>query len=109
MFTVVPKNNSNRLLLWQFLFLNFYFVILGSYFKKPKNELCTSTEIIDTLEECKVAINSLDQTFGDTLTLPNYPKGCQIYDGGTFSYWNTHASGSKQIYARPICKTGESI
>ena len=76
---------------------------------KPGNELCTSTESIDTLEECKAAINSLGLNFTLTESKVQYPKGCYAYNGGPNSYWNTHISGGKSSPGHPICKKGETI
>ena len=105
------------MLLWHFLFLNFYLLILVTYSLKSDNELCTSTEIIDTLGECKAAINSLNLTFRGIESSESFPKGCYAYgvlaksatDRGPYSYWNTHISGGNQSFAHPICKKGESI
>ena len=74
---------------------------------KPNNTLCTGTEIIDTLEECKAAISNLDLTFKGTESSKYYPKGCYSYYGGATSYWNTRNSGGKSKSGHPICKIGE--
>ena len=95
--------------LWYSLLLNFYFCILVPYFVKPGNELCTSTEIIDTLEECKVAISSLERTFMGKKSQESYPKGCYAF-GLHIGYWNTPSTGRKSRWAHPICKKkGEKI
>ena len=86
-----------------------YLLVLAIYFIKPGNELCTSTEIIDTLEECLNASKNLGLTFKSARSTPNFPKGCWAFDGGPKSYWNTHTSGGTKQQGHPICKTGESI
>jgi len=94
-----------------FLFLNFYLLILVPYFIKPDNELCTTVEIIDTLEECKVASSGLDLTFSVTVTDSRFPKGCFAHSNrGTLTpYWNDHSSGGNDSDSHPICKNGEPI
>ena len=80
---------------------------------KPENELCSTTEIIDTLEECKVAINGLGETFSKEESRADYPKGCYIYKipntQVSLSFWNTPVSGSKNVNGHPICKKGGAI
>jgi hypothetical protein len=87
----------------------FRFFILVPYFMKPGNELCTSTDIIDTLEECQDAISNLKLTLIKTKSDPNRPKGCYAWRGGTDAYWNTASSGIKHSMAHPICKKSEKI
>jgi hypothetical protein len=94
----------------------FLFFILVPYFVKPGNELCTdygyqlSTDIIETLEECKVAISNLGLNFIGTHSYlgntpwESRPKGCYAWRGGPNSYWNTHSAGKSQSNAYPICK-----
>jgi hypothetical protein len=95
---------------WYSLLLNFYVFILVPYFLKLGNELCTDTEVIETLEECKVAIRLLDLKFAGTEMNEHFKKGCYLLKGQKLSYWNTPKS-EKKSYRRgqPICKKGEEI
>ena len=94
--------------LWFSLFLNFYFLILDiSYFVKTGNGLCTDPEIIDSLEECKVASTKLGQSFEGTESDDEYPKVCYENSGDT--YWNNHSSGGEDSESYAICKKGEKI
>jgi hypothetical protein len=77
---------------------------------KLGNELCTDTEKIDTLKECKVAIEQLDLSFAGTEINENSQKGCYSLKGYKLSYWNTHKSEKESNRrGQPICKKGEEI
>ena len=93
------------------LLLKFYFLFLVPYIVKPGNELCTGTEIIDTVKECKLAINNLAHTYNGLWPTKKFPKGCfgyYTYEGRYIgSYLNTHSTGKKTSRGRPICKIGE--
>ena len=82
---------------------------LEPYVLKEGNELCTNKDekIIDTLNECKVAVKYLNLYFYGIDSVNYYPKGCYNWKTDTRSYWNTHSEGSAAEYARPICKKGE--
>ena len=91
-----------------FLVPNFYFIILDtSYYFKTDNELCTGPEIIDTLEECKVASNKLGHPFDGTESSDESPKGCYGNEGDM--YWNAHTSGGENSDSYAICKKGEKM
>ena len=94
-------------------------LILGNYFLKTANQLCTNNEVIDNLDECKLATGKLNLTlyFNPIGSWSNYPKGCWKWTyrnerwnrtyGRTEAYWNTHSSGSANAEAQAICKAGD--
>ena len=96
-----------------FLLLNFYLLTLENdfpYFLKESTELCTGSEIIDTLEECKRASIKMGKSFDGTEFDEGYPKGCyENTEAGAYTYWNNHISGAKHSYSHPICKKGEKM
>ena len=93
--------------MWYSLLLSFYILILVPYFVQLGKELCTGTEIINTLEECKEATRLLDLNFRETKSTESYPKGCYRYKETKEVYWNTHSSGKQPSNGHPICKKGE--
>ena len=77
-----------------------------NYFVKPANQLCTSNDIIDNEEECKLASRQLNLNFAHTMSVSKYPKGCLTYQT-SYSYWNSHSTGAANARHQPICKKGE--
>merc|ERR1712080_160084 len=74
----------------------------GYYWFTPLNQECTSNNIIDNENECKIATGQLNLDYGGTDTWNNYPKGC--FKGHAYTFWNTHSYGSANIKAAAICK-----
>ena len=96
---------------------NLYLFISDEYYLREANDLCTNTELISTLDECKLAIRFLKDsgsnvTFHDSESILFYPKGCYkmaktYYNPGDRAFWNTHHSGKANENAQPICKLSE--
>ena len=97
--------------------MNFYLPVSEQYVLKAGNELCSNAEIIDQLDECKLAIKYLkDRGVDVTLTVStesesNWPKGCYKHNPSkpANGYFNTHSSGHTNSHGQPICKKGELI
>ena len=58
---------------------------------------------VNDLTACKEAAKALSLDFERTKDLAHYPKGC--YSRGVV-YFNRHVHGSRNSYARQICKPG---
>ncbi len=87
------------------------------------NELCGDRNRIDSLDDCKKAIEFLKYHtkcmsdaclhvkniyFSNTENDENYPKGCyqNAPEYGRAGVWNTHNTGAASYKTRPICKKG---
>ena len=93
-----------------YLMYRIFILISGNYVLKPANQVCTSNEIIDNVDECKLAISQLNVQFIGSQSSGSHPKGCWTFIpsvGSTNAFWNTHSSGSAYVNANAICKTGE--
>ena len=80
-----------------------------NYFFTLENQECTSNEIIDNLDECKLASSLLNLQEPKKLSTTyykseNYPKGCWKLKQSRQSYWNTHSYGAANSVAQAICK-----
>jgi hypothetical protein len=86
-----------------------FFFILVPYFVKQGNELCTETELIKTVNECKVAIEKLSLTYTKATFSSSAPKGCYVLKGGPASYWNWYGYNSEKrsSNSHSICRIGE--
>ena len=95
-----------------YLIINICLLISDKYVLKAANELCSSTGVIDNLDECISSIGYLKQhgvevDFERRESTEEWPKGC--YKSVFWAYWNPHSSGNANDDAQPICKEGEYI
>ena len=59
---------------------------------------------IDTAEACNNAAAVAVTTFGGIVTLPGLPTGCHwVTLGSSTVYFNAHATGAANVFARPLC------
>ena len=111
----VSKNRKYTLVIrGLFYFFTPQFLSLISetqFYVKENNQLCADFQLIQNLEDCKLAATELTRHgsgrpfVNSPFWNPDYPKGCwQSYRG---TYWNPHGSGSANEEARPICKKTE--
>ena len=100
-------------MLYHLLFPNFYSLISAGYYLRTDNEVCSDIEFISTLNECKIAVNALNDygaslVFYESESDSRFPKGC--YENNGYVIWNTHHSGSTTFKnSETICKQGEQM
>ena len=85
---------------------SFLFQIQG-YFQTKKGKLCSEKGdfAVDDIKACEDAANYFGYDFKRTADLPNWPKGCSIFDGVYGDvYFNLNPTDSSNVEARQICE-----
>ena len=76
-----------------------------------ENMICEDVGAIPLIDEtsCKAAVEKITSSSPTTYYKKksnddDYPKGCYLHDFRKKVYFNTHESGARSEYGKPICK-----